>query len=140
VDELPIVRFLFPCDSAILDLADDKWSIKNPWHTVRIPRGIVRNFGQEVIWLFAHLTNGRGQFDLGIEIRRFVPGKSLYVLGRSQVERRTFDHPLQVQEVVWKMRNVPFPTPGQYEFCVLARGQELQGGSALVDVLPGVTS
>jgi len=54
----PIVRLFFPCDDAVIDLADMKWKLTNPWHTVGMPPGVTEKFSQEVIWLYAQLTDG----------------------------------------------------------------------------------
>jgi len=54
----PVVHLFFPCDEAVLDLADEKWTLKNPWHTVAMPPGVTGNFVQEEIWLYAQLTAG----------------------------------------------------------------------------------
>ena len=135
---LPIARFFFACDSAVFDLADEKWSVKNPWHTVQMPLGRTKGHRQKELWLYSQLSSGLGDIDLGVELRFFDPLKAdKVVLGRSGVERRTFSHKLEIHEVVFKMVNVPFPRVGQYEFRMLARGQELQNGTAFLDVLPG---
>jgi hypothetical protein len=135
---LPIVRFFFACDSAICDLADYKWAISNPWHTVQMPRGMTKGHGQKELWLYAQLAGGLGDFDLGVELRYYEPGRAdSFVLGRSGVERRTFSHKLEIHEVVFQMVKVPFPRVGQYEFRLMAQGQELQNGTAFLDVLPG---
>jgi hypothetical protein len=67
----PVVRFFFACDSAVCDLKDFKWAIRNPWHTVKMPRGIQKGHGQQELWLYAQLSDGLGTFDLGIELQYF---------------------------------------------------------------------
>ena len=42
---LPVVRLFFPCDNAVIDLKDMKWSLTNPWHTVAMPPGVREKFG-----------------------------------------------------------------------------------------------
>jgi len=134
----PIVRFIFACDVAVYDLASGKWGITNPWHTVRMPKGITKGHGQEELWLYAQLADGLGEFELGVELRYFEPTKSSgLVLGRSQVERRVFSHKLEVHEFVFKMSRVPFPRIGQYDFRLTCRGEPLENGIAFLDVLPG---
>lgn len=132
----PIVRLFFPCDSAVLDLADLKWQLTNPWHTVAMPAGVREKFGQKVIWLYAQLTDGVGEFNLTVELRNHDTGE---FVGRSRPEWWDFlgGDQLTVHEVVFKMTNVPFPTPGLYMFRLLTNHVELEGGIAYLRVLPG---
>jgi hypothetical protein len=133
---LPIVRLFFPCDSATLDLADNKWTLKNPWHTVGMPAGLTERFIQPEIWLYAQLTDGLGKFNLVVEMR---DSESQTIIGRSRPEPRDFQggQQLLAVEVVFKMTNVPFPRPGVYEFKLLGNYAPLDGGSAFLRVLPG---
>ncbi|MBX9627317.1 MAG: hypothetical protein K2X82_26175 [Gemmataceae bacterium] len=132
----PVVRLFFPCDDAVIDLADGKWMLKNPWHTVGMPPGVREKFGQRLIWLYAQLTDGVGEFDLTVELRNYDTGERL---GRSKPERWDFagGDQLTVHEVVFKMENVPFPTPGLYVFQLMANHAELDGGAAYLRVYPG---
>ncbi len=132
----PTVRLFFACDSLTQDPTDQKWVIKNPWHTVAMPQGVTRNFGQRLIQLYAQLTDGVGSYNLGVELRRF---QSTMVLGRSNPEPRTFDaaNQLAVHEIVFTMTNVPFPVPDLYEFRLMADGNVLDNGLYYLRVLPG---
>ncbi len=135
---LPVVRFFFACDSCVCDLADYKWSIRNPWHTVQMPRGRIRGHGQKELWLYAQLAGAIGEYELGVELRYYDPTRmGGLVLGRSGAERRTFSHKLEVQEIVFQMVKVPFPRSGQYEFRLVARGRELENGTTFLDVYSG---
>jgi hypothetical protein len=133
---LPVVRLFFPCDEAALDLADMKWSLKNPWHTVQMPAGVTEKFGQRELWLHAQLTGGLGEFNLTVELRESDSGVRI---GRpSPPERFEFvGGQLAAVEVVFHMVNVPFPTPGHYTFKLLANRAELEGGLSELRVLPG---
>lgn len=133
---LPTVRLFFPCDEAILDLADGKWSLKNPWHTVQMPPGVTEKFGQRELWLYAQLTGGRGEFNLSVELRDIDFDTRI---GRpSEPERREFTgRELTAVEVVFRMVHVPFPRAGQYAFKLLANHRELVGGVSYLRVLPG---
>jgi len=132
----PIVRLFFPCDAAVIDLADNKWELKNPWHTVAMPPGVTEKFGQKELCLFAQLTDGVGDFNLSVELRNFDSGIRL---GRSNPEPWDFagGDQLTVHEVVFKMTNVPFPTPGLYAFHLMANHAETEGGVAYLRVFPG---
>lgn len=133
---LPVVRLFFPCDQAVLDLTDMKWSLKNPWHTVQMPPGVSEKFAQRELWLYAQLTGGLGDFNLAVELRDGDTGARI---GRpSQPERFEFvGGRLTAVEVVFKMVNVPFPKAGHYVFKLLANHAELEGGTSELRVLPG---
>ena len=89
-----------------------------------------------MIWLYAQLTDGVGDFNLSVELRNHDTGVQL---GRSRPEPWEFvgGDQLTVHEVVFKMTNVPFPKPGLYVFMLKANHAELEGGAAYLRVLPG---
>lgn len=49
----PVVRLFLPCDAADPRPNDGKRVIEHPWHTVQMPPGVARNFGQERITFYA---------------------------------------------------------------------------------------
>lgn len=133
---LPVVRLFFPCDEAVLDLADMKWSLKNPWHTVQMPPGVTERFGQRELWLYAQLTGGLGEYKLTVELHDMDSG--VRIGNPSQPERVEFVRgQLQAVDVVFRMVNVPFPKAGHDVFKLLANHTALQGGTAELRVLPG---
>lgn len=132
---LPIVRLFFACDSAIIDLSDEKWLLKNPWHTLAMPPGVKEKFVQMVIWLYAQVTDAVGEFNLRIQLQT----KDGFVLGASDVQPVVFPGTdrLAVFERVFKMTDVPFPRPDVYEFRLIANYAELEGGKFELRVLEG---
>ena len=126
---LPRVRLFFPCDSAILDLADDKWVLKNPWHAVALPAGAGFPFRVVEIALYAQLTDGVGEFQLSVQLRHT---ESQTILGKSLPTPREFvgGGQLAVVEEVFLLSGVPFPRADLYEFNLLANHQLLEGGTA----------
>ena len=132
----PIVRLFFPCDAITPDPTDGKWVVKNPWHTVQMPPGVSRKFGQEEILFYSQLTNGLGEFSLGVVMQAY--GGSV-VFGQSKPEKRTFTTAgrLEVVEVKFEMTQVPFPKPDLYVFRLIAGGVELEGGIAYLRVVAG---
>ena len=133
---LPVVRLFFACDSAVQDLADEKWSLKNPWHTVQMPLGVTKKFGQEVIWLYAQLTGGVGDFNMTVELDDF--DTDTRIGEPSQPEPWAFvGGQLPAVELVFRMDRVPFPKPGLYVFKLNANDAELEGGTSELRVLPG---
>jgi hypothetical protein len=138
---LPVVRMLVACQDVVVDLADGSWVIRRPYHTVWMPPGVTKNFGQRELWVYAQLSDGLGEFSLGVEFVPFDPSRpSPLVLGRSEPERRHFVDRLEVHEVAFRLRNVAIPKPGQYEFRLLAGGKVLENGTAYLDVLAGEAS
>jgi hypothetical protein len=130
----PVVRLFFPCDEAILDLAEEKWTLKNPWHTVAMPPGVTGNFRQEEIWLYAQLAGGVGTFRFSVQLR----DETGRIVGKSKpTEERELSGGNQVLEEVFQMTRVPFEKPGLYEFVLLGNHAELEGGTAYLRVLPG---
>jgi len=119
----PIVRLFFPCDDAILDIEDEKWTLTNPWHTLSMPTGITGGFRQEEIWLYAQLTGGVGTFNLSVHLYD-ERGKRL---GQSRPLPREFEGGITVVEEVFHLTNVPFDGPGIYEFRLQANHAELEG-------------
>ncbi len=132
----PTVRLFFTCDSAVYDLADDRWELKNPWHTVWMRRGVRRKFGVKKLTLYVQVSGGLGDFDISV-VLQYLTGK--VVLGRSDPQRASFapDERLVVTELTFDMTDVPFPRPDTYEFRLMAGGEQLEGGSALLRVHPG---
>ena len=105
----PVVRLFFPCDEAIIDLADEKWILKNPWHTVAMPPGILVGHRQKHIWLYAQFTGGVGSFrlsvhlfdELGRRVGRSEPSSAWELSGGNEV-----------YEEVFHLENVPFCATG----------------------------
>lgn len=129
----PIVRLFFACDEAILDLQDEKWTLKNPWCTVAMPPGVTEDFCQEEIWLYAQLTDGLGKFDLSVHLYDETGRR----VGRSPPYPREFPGGSVTVEEVFHLTEVPFDRPGVYEFRLLANHAELKGGVFTLRILPG---
>ncbi len=130
----PVVRLFFPCDEAVLDLADDKWTLKNPWHTVAMPPSVTGNFVQEEIWLYAQLNGGVGAFRFSVQFRN----ETGRVVGKSKPsDERNLSGGNQVFEEVFHLTRVPFDKPGLYEFKLLGNHADLEGGTAYLRVLSG---
>jgi len=129
----PVVRLFFPCDEAVLDLADGKWMLKNPWHTVAMPPGVAGDFVQQEIWLYAQLTGGLGTFYLSVHLHD-EDGTRIV---KSQPFARDFPGGLIAVEEVFHLIDIPFDRPGLYEFKLLANHAELEGGTVNLRVLQG---
>ena len=141
----PVVRIFAVCTDADLatpesgDLASGWWELKNFLHTVWMPPGVVKGFGVEELFVYAQLTDGVGAVSLGITVEEInlTNSNRNRLVGRSNPEVMTFNDTWEVVEVTFKLVRVPFPRPGQYHFRLMENGQQLEGGSAFLRVLPG---
>ncbi len=144
----PIVRFFAVCADATLaipesgDLQAGWWELHNVLHTVWMPPGIVKGFGQKELFIYAQLTDGLGTFHLGVSVEEvdLANPKRNRLMGRSYPCPMTFTDPWQVVEEVFRLIRVPFPKPGQYRFQLLENGAELEGGTVFLRVMPGEIS
>src|SRR5438876_10750867 len=82
---LPYVSMVFPCvdvagglDPGADDLLDLKWDLKEPLTVVQLPEGGQFPFLVEQLYVYAHFTDGYGEFDLRVEMHR--------VLGSARVD------------------------------------------------------
>jgi hypothetical protein len=124
---------MFPCESATLDLADEKWLLKQPLHAVELPAGKAFPFRVQELWLYVQLMYGLGDFNLSIQ---FADRESGVVLGSSDVIQRTFDasNRTQAVEEVFRLRGLVIPRAGVYEFRLIGNHQPLPGGVAVLRV------
>ena len=135
---LPAVKLIFPCDAAVINLADLKWELKNPWAVVRLPQGAKFPFRVVDLWVYAQLTDGVGSFDLRVEMRQRRDDGTQRTVGASVPTRIDFPggHQLRAFDTAFQLKKVPFREAGLYEFYVTADGHgELQGRTAELRVL-----
>ena len=129
----PIVPLFFPCESATIDLSDEKWVLKQPLHLVKLPNGAVFPYRVHEIWLYAQLIFGLGDFNLSIQL---VEPDSGIVLGKSAVIQRTFDAENRsiTTEETFRLRGITFPRSGMYELRLIGNHDTLPGGVAVLRV------
>lgn len=132
---LPVVKLFFPCDEATYDPSDEKWVVRHPYFTARMPEGVTENFGALEVWLYAKITDAVGDFALVVEMYNEAGGR----IARSAPVARHFPGGGQLDESdeVFVLRRVPFRKPGIYRFKLLANHAETQGGTVDLRVLPG---
>ena len=138
----PIVRLVLPCDDASLDLADEKWVLKNPWAAVGVPPGERFPFRLADAWVYAQFGEGVGTFELAIQVRHVRDDGSRRTVGSGGVTRLTLPggNALVVYDMVFHLRRLPFRGPGLYEFALIADAGEggawepLAGATAVVRV------
>lgn len=131
---LPLVRLFSPCQGAILDLADEQWMLKRPLHGVELPAGTQFPYRERVLWLYAQLIYGVGDFNLSVQ---FVDQESNTVIGTAKPVRRSFDggNRGRVTEEVFCLKRLMFPQPGLYEFRLIANHFPLPDGVVLFRVM-----
>ena len=134
---LPLVRLVFPCDAAVIDLSDMTWELKNPWLDLALPAGARFPFRQEKICVYAQLTDGVGSFDVRIELRQLMDnGRRTIGVGASTRVEFPANRRLFASEVVFELEMVPFREAGLYELYLASdEGEPLEGQSAVIRVL-----
>lgn len=135
----PVVRLVLPCESAVHDSTARRITLTNPIavaaHTAP--------FEVPELWVYTQLTAGVGTFRLSVDLRQvYDDGTPPRPVGWSELRHLTFPgaNQLDVYDVPFQMRDVPFDQPGLYEFRVLADDAELEGHTAVVRLFnPGAT-
>src|SRR5262249_7623108 len=133
---LPIVRILIPCEHVAIRPQGNKWILTDPWAVVGLPPGASFPFFVPALSLYAQLTDGVGQFDLTVEMRRIREDESREVISRGQTVTVHFPsgQQLAVIDIAFLLEDLFFVSPGLYEFVVVTNHTELQGQSALLRV------
>ena len=131
---LPKVRMFIPCVGVDLD-PKRPVVIYSPLHTIRMAPGIKEKYLLDEMWFYVVLTDAVGAFRLSVELF----GTEDVVLRKSKPENVTFvgGTQLNAKELRLPMKSVPFPHAGLYEFRLLANHAPLDGGVALLRMLPG---
>ena len=108
---LPIVRLLFACDAASLDLADDKWVLKNPWSVVMLPEGATFPFRADEFSVYTQLSDGLGEFELSVELRHVQEDEIRRTVGWSKSVSAKFQRGGEMLplESVFRFKNPAFP-------------------------------
>jgi hypothetical protein len=134
---LPKVSLIFPCSEAVYDLDPEWWTLSDPWTVVLYPPGVHGNFDVPGFAVYAHLTDGVGEFELHIEMRYLPEREQPVLVGRGSATRIEFPggDQLLARDMVFEMRNVPFDRPGDYEFSIWANHVQLPGSAARMRVV-----
>ena len=134
---LPLVRLVFPCDAAVIDLSDLTWELKNPWLDLTIPPGVRFPFRHEKLCVYAQLTGGLGSFNVRVEMRQLMDnGRRTIGVGASTRVEFPNNRRLLASEVVFEIKMVPFREAGLYEFYLASdEGEQLEGQTAVIRVL-----
>jgi hypothetical protein len=120
---MPIVHLIFPCDDAVIDLADGKWVLRNPQAITYLPPGASFPFRESELWVYAQLTGGLGRWELAVEVRQKRDDGSYRFVGIGATTELEFEPGprLVVEATAFGFRNLPFREEGLYEFRVIAQ-------------------
>ena len=133
---LPLVRLVFACDAAVIDLSDMTWELRNPLSVVTLPPGSKFPIRAESLWVFAILAEGLGEFDIHIEMRQLTE-QGRRTVGASGASRLAFpstEH-LLASSTAFDISGASFREAGLYEFYAVVDGEELQGRTAELRLL-----
>ena len=123
--ERPVVRHFSACER--IDRSPDEFhtTLSNVIHVIRPLPGHGYPRIHPELGLFAMLTNGRGMHTLTVELTVGVgPGAQQVYQTRSVTIDLGAD-PLMVHGFPIRLRNLPFPHPGQYELVLLCDNEPL---------------
>ena len=134
---LPMVRLVFPCDSAMIDFEDLTWELKNPWLEISLPPGVRFPFRHDNLWVYAQLSDGLGSFDVRVELRQLMDNGGRRTIGAGPSTRMEFraDRRLYTLTTAFEFKMVPFREAGLYEFYLMVGdGEFLEGETAVIRV------
>jgi hypothetical protein len=126
-NEIPVVRHLIPCDNIVVSATVQNVSIGNLVYVIRVLAGNPYPRIHPLLCLFALLTNGRGPHKFRVVIVQGVGPNERVVYAGPEFDRDLGSDPLSVHGLPMRLRNVPFPRPGQYEVRLLCDGEILAG-------------
>ena len=134
---IPTVRLMFACDHAEYLADDEKWVLKHPWTVVALPDGAKFPFRVEEFWVYAQLAGGIGAVDVMVEMRQIKPDGTRRLCGRSAVRTFDFDNVPRLGGIdfAFRLKKVPFPCAGVYEFRLTCGEGVLPGVIAELRVL-----
>lgn len=118
---LPFVRLTFVCDAAGYDPAAGKWTLTNPRTVVLLPPGGFFPARVPEFWLYVQLSDVVGDFELAVEMRQVLVDGTRRTIGRGGSIPMEFKEKLLTADNAFRMKNIPFPEPGLYEFCVTVK-------------------
>ena len=108
----PVVRHFIACDEILTSIGGRKFTLVNLIGTLRLRPGALFPHTVPYIWLYAHLTDGRGRWQFGADIH-FMNDDTLIF----STPRRILDlgqDPLIVHGVPIPINDPVFPGPGKY--------------------------
>lgn len=117
---IPIVRHFLACEEVEVSPDGSEFSLRNVLYAIKPPVGAsYPSFKHPRIDLFALMTDGHGQLSILIQFVRWegTEERSIYKGGETIINFR--EDPLKFVVLRKRLYNVPFESPGQYEFRLL---------------------
>jgi hypothetical protein len=121
----PVVRHLVTCERVERSADNRHYSLVNLIHAIRPLPGADFPRIQPEIYLFALLTDGRGSITFTVELVTWTDGEEESIYETPGVILNLGSDPLAVQAWPIRLRNLPFPRPGLYEFLIRCEGEIL---------------
>ena len=113
----PVVKAFLVCDQIIQDAATNKKSLIGVFHDLASTRFPAVH---PSLWLYANLTDAHGRYHFEF---RFVYVEGNQVLRSGTPPPLDIPYPLRTTEFAAQIRNVELPSPGTYEFHLIANRQ-----------------
>ncbi len=127
----PVVKAFLVCDQVIHDAQTGKKTLVGVFHELRADRFPAVH---PVLWIYANLTDARGQYAFEI---RFVDVERNKVLGNGTPPPIKIPGPLQTTELSAQLRNVQLPDAGTYEFQLLTNDELIATKAIRVSLVDG---
>jgi hypothetical protein len=122
----PFLRLFVACWNGVPGTAPLQYRIGDI-KTLLFPKpGRTYPIRHEEFCFIAHLTGARGAYEFAVRQRVGVGPSGSVVWQSPPVTMDLGNNPLTVRFVPIRVRNVPFPRTGQYEFVLLCDGAELE--------------
>ena len=115
---LPVIKAFLVCDKVIQDAQSGKKSLIGIFHEIRANRFPTLH---PELYIYANMTDAHGHYDF--EIRFVNVSSGGQVMGTSQPSPIDIPGPLKTTELSAFLRRLELPSPGMYEFQLIANGQ-----------------
>lgn len=115
----PAVKAFLVCDTVIHDRQTNKMTLVGVFHDLASTRFPAVH---PALWLYANLTDAHGRYEFEV---RLMDIRRSAVLGSGTHPAVEIPDPLTTREFSAQLRNVSFPSPGVYEFQLLANRELL---------------
>jgi len=114
---VPKVNSFLLCDTIIQEHRTGKKSLIGIFHNIvagRFP------FAHPSLFIYANLSDASGKYDFTI---RLIEVNSQKVIGSGRIPEITIIDRLKPVEIAMNIRNLVFPSPGKYEFQLVANNE-----------------
>lgn len=121
---IPVVRHFIACERIERSPDGRQCSLVNVIHAIQPLPGVPYPRIHPELGLFVQMSDGRGTHSFQLELV-YLAEEEVVIHATPPVERDLGPDPLMVHGWPLRLRNVPFPHPGVYEFRLRCDGQEV---------------